>query len=427
MRSILKHVLKLFARLTLWRYKPKVIGITGNVGKTSTKEAVYAVVSSAYRSRKGEKSFNNEFGVPLTILGIPSGGRNPLLWLWGLARSATALVYTRYPEVLVLEMGVDRPGDMEYLLSVVRPDVAVFTSVGDVPVHVEHFLSREALIQEKLKLASAVPEGGKVIINADVPAWGKVKVKASVFTYGFSEGVDVKIHSPEYRFVEKNGRKIPVGMSLKLEHGKNVVPFRLDGVFSAQSGAYVAAASCATGLALDFNMVEASSALQKYAHPKGRLMLLDGIRDSLILDDTYNASPSSAEAALHALSELPGERKIAALGDMLELGEYSEEAHREIGKAAAQACDILILVGARMRFAADEAVAHGFAEGENLFSFDTAEEAGRLLLKTLKDGDLVLLKGSQGMRMEKAVKEIMAHPEKAEEFLVRQEDSWLKV
>lgn len=430
MRNILKYILKILARLTLLRYKPKVIGITGNIGKTSVKEAVYAVVSAAHRVRCGEKSFNNELGVPLTILGIQSGGKNYVRWAFALAVSCARLLYCRYPEMLVIEMGVDKPGDMEYLLSMVSPDIAVFTSVGDVPAHIENFISREALVREKLKLAWAVSSSGKIVFNADVPAWAEIKMKAKVpaFSYGFSDEAIIKIQQPEYRFTEKDGRKTPIGMGVKIEYKGNMVPFRLDGAFHLQSGAYIAAAACAVGTALGMHLVEISSALSsRYAPPKGRLTLLEGIRGSMILDDTYNASPSSAEAALEALSALSSVRKIAALGDMLELGAHSEEAHRAIGRKAAASCDILITVGARMRFAADEARVRGFKEGTNLFSYDTSELAGAALARIVGEGDTVLVKGSQGMRMEKAVKEIMAHPEKAKELLVRQEEGWTRL
>ncbi|MBI3685644.1 UDP-N-acetylmuramoyl-tripeptide--D-alanyl-D-alanine ligase [Candidatus Azambacteria bacterium] len=428
MKNLIQHILATLARLTLARYKPKIIGITGNVGKTSTKEAVYAVVSAAYRSRKGEKSYNNELGMPLTILGMRTGGKNPLRWMFALVGACLRLVYCRYPEVLVLEMGVDKPGDMEYLLSMVSPDIAVFTSVGDMPVHVENFVNRGELIREKIKLAWAVPAHGKIIINADVPAWAdiKTKAKAPVLTYGFADDAHIKIEQPEYRFEEKAGRKIPIGIGVKVQYKGSFVPFRVDGAFHLHSGAYIAGTACAAGVALGMHLVEISSGLARYVPPKGRLTLFEGIKGSMIVDDTYNASPVSTEAALEALAALSTGRKIAVLGDMLELGTYTEEAHRDIGRKAARACDILLTVGSRMRFAADEATAHGFKEGVNLFSCDTSEEAGALLFRTIKEGDYVLVKGSQGMRMEKAVKEIMAHPERAEDLLVRQESGWLR-
>ncbi|MEK7487762.1 MAG: Mur ligase family protein, partial [Patescibacteria group bacterium] len=126
MKKIIHIVLAVLARLMLRRYKTMAICITGNVGKTSTKEAVFAVVSGSFRARKSEKNYNNEIGVPLTILGIRSGGTNMVSWVMQCARACAKLVWTNYPKILILEMAVDKPGDMEYLLSIVTPTIAVF-------------------------------------------------------------------------------------------------------------------------------------------------------------------------------------------------------------------------------------------------------------------------------------------------------------
>lgn len=426
MKKFLQMILALLARLMLRRYKPTVICITGNVGKTSAKEAVFAVVSGSFSARKSEKNYNNEIGVPLTILGVRSGGTSMVAWAIQCAAACGKLVWAKYPKVLVIEMAVDRPGDMEYLLSIVTPAIAVFTSMGEVPVHVENFVSAQAFVKEKIKLAHAVSKSGFVVVNEDVAAWKDIKTKGTMVRYGFAPDADVKIYTPEYRFLTENGISVPIGITFKMEYKGSLVPFRLDGAFGMASGSYAAAAACAVGVALEMNLVEIAAALQNYAPPNGRLKLIEGIKGSYILDDTYNASPASMDAALETLYALPAERKIAVLGDMLELGKFTEEAHRAAGKKAASACGMLITVGERMRFAADEAKAHGFIENKNLFSFDTAEDAGRFMAGEVKEKDLVVVKGSQGMRMEYVVKDIMAHPERAGELLVRQDANWVQ-
>src|SRR3972149_1227050 len=131
MKRIIQSTVAILARLTLARYAPRVIAVTGNVGKTSTKEAIYAVVSSQFVVRKSEKNYNNEIGVPLTILGMPSAGRNIFTWIIVIIQACMRLVWCRYPRVLILEMGVDKPRDMDYLLSIVKPDIAVFTAMGE--------------------------------------------------------------------------------------------------------------------------------------------------------------------------------------------------------------------------------------------------------------------------------------------------------
>lgn len=427
MKKILHMILAVLARLTLRCYKPMVICISGNVGKTSTKEAVYAVVNSSFHARKSEKNYNNEIGVPLTILGICSGGTNMFSWAIQCARACATLVWTNYPKILILEMAVDKPEDMEYLLSIVTPTIAVFTSMGEIPVHVENFASAQALAREKMKLAHAVPKNGWVIVNEDCAAWKEIKTKGTVVRYGVSPEADVKIYTPEYRFAtEEGGVSAPIGITFKMEYKGSLVPFRLDGVFGMASGTYAAAAACGVGMVLEMNLVEVAGALQNYTPPNGRLKIIEGIKGSFVLDDTYNASPSSMDVALETLFALPAERKIAVLGDMLELGKFTEDAHRQVGKKAAHACTMLVTVGERMRFAADEAKAHGFIENKNLYSYDTAKDAGRFVAGILQEKDLIMVKGSQGMRMEHAVEEIMAHPEQARELLVRQDKKWLQ-
>lgn len=427
MKKYLQIILALLARLTVRRYTPTIICITGNVGKTSTKEAVFAVVSSNFSARKSEKNYNNEIGVPLTILGIRSGGKSIFRWAIQCMYACLKIIWTRYPKVLVLEMAVDRPGDMEYLLSIVTPTIAVFTSIGDMPAHVENFINMQALIKEKIKLAHAISKNGFVIVNEDITAWKEIKTKGTIVRYGVASDADVKIYTPEYRFsTDATGKTVPIGITFKMEHKGSTVPFRLDGVFGMASGTYAAAAACAVGMVLEMNLVEVAGALQHYVPPNGRLKLIEGIKGSFILDDTYNASPASMDVALETLHALPAERKIAVLGDMLELGKFTEEAHRAAGKKAASVCTILVTVGERMRFAADEAKVHGFGENKNLFSFDTAEDAGKFMVSAIKEKDLVMVKGSQGMRMEHMVKEIMAHPERAEELLVRQDKNWVQ-
>ena len=177
-------------------------------------------------------------------------------------------------------------------------------------------------------------------------------------------------------------------------------------------------------------MVEIAEALAGFVPPPGRLRLLKGIKRSFILDDTYNASPEAMRVALDTLEALPGKRKIAVLGDMLEIGTYTEASHRSIGDRVAQCADMLITVGSRAKFIADEAMTRGAERGgkvlthDQVMRFNDATEAGKALDPLIQEGDVILVKGSQGMRMERAVYEIMAQPLLAEKLLVRQEDYW---
>ena len=434
--SILQKVLAILARAVIKKYNPIIIGITGSVGKTSTKEAIFAVLKNKYRVRTAEKNYNNEIGLPLTILGIQHYGRKILGWLSALIRVAIG-VYLRkspYPEILILEYGVDRPGDMDYLLSVARPKIAVVTAIGDVPVHVEFFKDPEELVEEKTKLVAALPADGTAILNHDdyaVYDMGE-KTKVHVTTFGIEERADLRITNYELR-IAKDAElgDTPEGIAFKIEYDGKVVPIRLNGALGIAQ-AYSASAAAAVGIILGLNLVEISEALREYTPPPGRLRLIKGIKNSFILDDTYNASPESTRVALETLKNIPAKRKIAVLGDMLEIGKYTEQAHRTVWDWTAEFVDLLFTVGPRAKFIADEAQTRGIEkdarrlEPNQVFKYDDSLSAGRALDPLIQPGDLILVKGSQAMRMEKTVEEIMARPEKAGELLVRQDEYWKK-
>ncbi len=415
------------ARATLWRYRPMIIGVTGSVGKTSTRLAIVCVLAKKYRVATAEKNYNNEIGLPLAILGIQQCGRSMFRWGVALASAALKIIIRdrRYPEIVVLEYGVDRPGDMDYLLRIARPDIAVVTAIGDIPAHVEFFSDAEELIGEKSKLAGALLPDGTAILNhddEDVFAM-REKTRARVLTFGAGDHAMVRITNYKL-FVARDAEhgEIPEGIIFKIFYNGSEVPVRLDGALGLPY-AYAAAAAAAAGIAVGMNLVEIAEALRSYRPPAGRMRLIRGNKHSLILDDTYNASPESMRAALDTLKQIPGTRKIAALGDMREIGAYTEQAHRAIGDRAAGCCDLLLCVGPAAKFIGDEARSRGMAP-ESIFVFEDSREAGRKLDSMVHEGDVILVKGSQAVRMERAVEEIMADPERAEGLLARQEAYW---
>ncbi len=413
------------ARATVRKYDPIIIGITGSVGKTSTREAIFAVLKKKYRVRTAEKNYNNEIGLPLTILGIPHYGKNIFAWKLAFIRIFFSFLFkkSKYPEVLVLEYGVDRLGDMDHLLAIVKPNIGVVTAIGEIPVHVEFFKDPEELINEKSKLVQALPVDGWAILNHDDYAVFdmKEKTKAKVLTFGFEEHAEIGIRNYELG-IRKDADlgDVPEGITLKIEHQGHVVPFWIKGAFGKPQ-AYAAAAAAGVGIALGINLVEISEALRAYIPPAGRMRLIPGIKRSFILDDTYNAAPEAMRAAIDTLKTLPGKRKIAVLGDMLEIGKFSEQVHRAIGDQIAEFADILITVGPRAKFIADQA-ARKLTAGQ-ILKFNDPISAGKALDPIIQPGDLILVKGSQSMRLEKTVEEIMKDPQKAEKFLVRQEKS----
>lgn len=431
LEKIWKRILLALVKLHIKKYKPFIIGITGSVGKTSTREAIKAVVGSQKRVRTAAGSLNNEFGFALTVFGdwdkeYFGKGSSSGLWLRVFFAGLFGLLFRKdKPEVYILEYGADHPDDIKKLVRAVKPNIAVVTAIGKLPVHVEFFSDPEAVAREKSRLIEALEPTDYAILNSDddVVLDMKKKTKATVITFGFEEGAEARISNFSY----KTDGNAPLGASFKLHYGPNsFVPVNVMGSLG-QSQAYAAAAAAAVGVAMDINLVETSDALSYYDGPKGRLKILAGVKNSWLIDDTYNASPASMRLALSVLRELPAKRRIAVLGDMLELGEYTVQVHQAIGDLAGRFVDLLICVGSRAKFIADSARRSlgegGF--GENVFTFETSEEAKKKAQELIQEGDLILVKGSQGMRMEKIVEEIMADPEKKKELLVRQSKKWL--
>lgn len=421
--KLIAKTLRLIARLTLAKYKPAIIGITGNVGKTSTKLAVAAVLRTDRKTRASAKNFNNELGLPLNIIGDFDSTEGWSIWLRAIATGLKNLVFTAdYPEALVLEYGIDRPGDMNYLLSIAKPQIGAVTAVGRIPVHVEFFPGPEGVAKEKSKLVSFLPATGFAILNADDPLVSKMaeQTRAHVITFGCSEKADLHITNFKNRLDIEAGE---AGISFKLNYGGASVPVRIEGVFG-KTAAYASAVAAATGVVFGMNLVKISEALAHYSGPPGRLRAIPGLHGSLLIDDTYNASPNATAEALETLKALPAKRRIAVLGDMLELGQYTMEAHQEVGRFAGKGLDMLVTVGTRAKFIA-EAAAGGKKQKTDILSLSSVAEAASYLSSILKKGDVILLKGSQSVRMEKVVKALMAEPVQAPELLVRQSPVWL--
>lgn len=420
----MEKVLRIMATAVLKRHNPIVIGITGSVGKTSAKEAIYLVLSKKFKVRKSEKNYNNEIGIPLTIIGAESGGRSILRWIAVFVKWLVIVIFhIKYPEIIILELGIDRPGDMDYLTSFVKPSMGVVTNISS--SHIEFFGSLEKIAKEKGVLIEKLPTNGIAILNVDdqnVIDMQK-RTKANIITYGFSEEAMLRADMITYNY---DDNQKPEGISFKLEYEGNNIPVRLRHILAPHQ-IYSAMTAIALGSTFKINILEAALALEEFRSPQGRMNLVSGIKNTNIIDDTYNASPVSTLAALEVLEKLGSRRKIAVLGDMLELGEETEAGHRQVGKKVAEIdADIFITVGKRMEKAAREVAKIGFPE-KKILSFDSPEKAGRKVQELMMEGDLILVKGSQGMRMEKIVEEIMAEPQKSDDLLCRQSKDWKKI
>lgn len=427
-QKILEWKLRILAKWVLGVYKPKVIGITGSVGKTSTKEAIYTVLSSKHRVWKNVKNYNNELGVPLSILGMESGRKNPFVWLWVFIRGLCMVLFrcAKYPEYLILEMGADSPGDIVYLTKLAPCSIGVVTAVGH--VHTELFETIEKVVNEKQIIVSHLPKDGFAVLNVDDEYVMQMqeKVKASVVTFGFAEGADVRAKNFSISTGHSNDPWVEQqieGISFKLVYNGSTAPVFLKGIL-ARHQVYAALAAAAVGVSFDMNLADISAALRKYKSPLGRMKLLRGVKHTAIIDDTYNSSPMATVAALKVLDDLSvSGKKYAVFGDMLELGAYTKEGHRRTGMVAAEIADVLITVGERSLDTAEAAKESGMSE-DRVFHFGSTERAGKFIQERIKAGDIMLIKGSQGSHMERVVKELMAEPERANELIVRQTGEW---
>lgn len=357
-----------------WRrqHMIRVVGVTGSIGKTTTKELIASVLSRRFKTLKSYGNYNNEIGLPLTLLHL--GPEH---------------------ERVVLEMGMYALGEIAMLAEIALPAVGVVTCVE--PVHLERLGTIEKIVQAKAELVEALPPDGVAVLNYDderVRAM-KEKTRARVFYYGLDPRADLWADE-----IQSEGLS---GVRFRFHYRKEIIHARIP--LLGRHSVHTALAAASVGLLEGLSWGEIMAGL-KDTSAMVRLMAVRGIRNSTILDDTYNASPPSTLAALSVLGELSG-RRIAVLGDMLELGSYEEEGHRKVGRKVVEVASILITVGPRARIIAQEAQACGMPP-DRIHSFDSKEEAVKLLLEILEPGDVVLVKGSRGMKMEEIVKEIIA-------------------
>ncbi len=426
MEKYLFCVLRYLSQTILKKYQPKVIGITGSVGKSSAKEAIALVLSAKFQVRSTYKNYNNQIGVPLAIIGTQ---KSPGKWVFGWLQVffQTVKIFVKkdnnYPQILVLEMGADRLGDIKYLTDLAPCDVGVLTYISH--AHTEYFKTIQNIANEKKVMITHLPKNGFAVMNSDNAEVKKVmfETSAHIITYGFGEEADLQASEVNIKYDENN---LPVGISFFVAYQEKKVSVFLSGVIAAHAIPAVLA-GLAVGITQGIDLPAGVAQLQHHQPLAGHMRLIVGIKKTLIIDDTYNSSPDAAKSALGTLGGLQTlGKKYAVLSDMLEMGGVAEQVHREVGEwVVKNGIDYLITVGALSKITAAAARDNGLAENA-VACFDDSVSAGRFLQEKLRTGDTVLVKGSQSMRMEKIVKEIMAEPMQAPELLVRQEAKWLE-
>ena len=423
-KDIVVFILIFESKVLLRRHHPIIIAITGSVGKTSMKDAIFSILKRHYPTRKSEKSFNSDIGVPLTILGLPNAWNNPFLWLKNIIDGFFIAFFSKdYPEYLILETGIDRPDDMSKLTSWMKPDLVVLTRLPDVPVHVEYFSDPQAVINEKMKLVEALKPEGMVIYNQDDQIIQTEIKSVRHKVIGFSRYLQSQYTASNDQIYYHDD--IPAGLSFDLDDLNAKYTVKISGVLGSQH-VYTYAGAIATVAQCGVSVSDAVIALTTHESPPGRMRIIKGIKGSVIIDDTYNSSPTAAEQAIIALKEIRhAKRKIAVLGDMLELGRFSAREHERVGELVASSADMLLTIGVRSRKIAEAALEYGLSE-KMIFQYDDVNKAGRELQNIIKSGDVILVKASQSIRAEKIVEEVMQDPDKASELLVRQDMAWQK-
>ena len=422
-RKIIIAIIEWEAILVLKKYKPRIIAVTGSVGKTSSKDAIYAVMSTAFFVRKSEKSFNSDIGVPLAILGCSNAWNNPFLWVKNIIEGLLLIALkNHYPKWLVLEVGADRPGDIKNICRWLKPDITVITTIPDVPVHVEFFSSPEKVVEEKECLVRALkPEGTLVLNHDDLKVRGFAqKYSHPTLTFGFEDGARFQASREVFDIGKRQ-------TSFRVDSNGSSVPVVITGALGRQH-IYPVLAAFAVGASQGLDMASMAGAFEHYESPPGRMKILDGVRKSIIIDDSYNSSPAALAEALSVLKGITPSgtgRKYAVLGDMMELGTYSIEEHRKAGALVATGADRLVTVGIRALDAHKEALRTGM-DKRYVFHFEDSLKAADKVRDMLDKGDVMLVKGSQSMRMERIVKAAITDKRDAEKLLVRQDKEWLR-
>jgi len=420
-------LLRFFVKRIINKYQPKVIGIFGDEEKDITKHAVFSILFSKFKSEVRKSQDNPEASpsvVGLTVLGLDLGAswsqvlfRGLGLWLFG----------GKYPKYLVVAYPVNAPGKIETFIKLLKPRIAIIGEIND--RNVEYFTSLQQEIEEKGKIASSLDQDDLLILGVDSKNVVSIKKKAhcNVLGYGFLDGA--QIQAKEFTIWQNKDADVEtdeklLGVAFKLVYQGSTVPFALPGVFGADHVRAVLA-SIPIAMSADMNLMQISEFFRRdYQPSRGRLNLVKGIKHTMILDDSYDATPYSMDLALETLGLLkvqaPRER-FAILGSMNSLGGRSEGEHREIGRKVEEVkIDYLVSVGERARDIMRGAREAGMPE-DRCYYFGTPEEAGKFIQNRLEKGDLMLVCGGYEMRMEKIVKELMSEPMRAEMILAKKE------
>lgn len=416
--------LRAAAQLQLLKNKPLIIGVTGSAGKTSTVQAIGIVLQNKFKTKYTQKG-NSETGIPFELLGIPVENYVGLEWLKVLLLAAWKLLtyWPRY-EAFVVEMGIDSqkpPKNMAYLLSILQPKIGVFLNVSS--VHGQNFNGPDvvqSIAQEKGKLLTSLPSSGLAVYSADHPHITKLspQIKANSSTFSTERKADIQLLKYDVSLAGTT-------FAFNFQNQEFTLTFKDQTHFKEAFGSFAAAIIIANKLGIPIEKC-IQTLEKKMSLPPGRMSLISGLNDTMLIDSSYNSSLEATTAALEMLKQIKTKgRKVAVLGDMRELGDRAEPDHYALAQTASETADVIVLVGPLTYKYSWPYLKKAKFPAHQIFTFPQAYAAAAVMPKIIQPHDLILIKGSQNtIFLEIIVQALMAEPEKAPKLLCRQTPFW---
>lgn len=420
--GIIQRYLQFLARTKIGWIRPQIIAVTGSYGKTSAKEAVFAVLHSEFGDDIGKNwgNMNSVLGLPLAVLGFKQYNYG-LGLIFNLIQAQWQVFFYPLPVVLVLELGIDKPGEMSQLLSVFQPNVAVITGISE--THLEGLKTIEIVKKEKSLLFSALRTNGMALVNGDNEHSKNIYIPKGVKKYTFGTTITGTTSAD---VLASNIKVTTDGTTFDLDllGDKISVKSKLVGAHVIKSLLIAAAVGRQFGIPVD----KIKKVIEQIRPEKGRMNPIKIKNEITIIDDSYNSNPRSAEKALWALQDIKhAGRKVVILGNMNELGSYTKEGHIRVGKVAGKVADFFLAVGENAEHLTEGAMKSGLSK-EKIITFPSTEKLISKIDCLIRPKDLILVKGSQnGVRFERLVKYLINDEKLASEILCRQEGKWKNI
>lgn len=411
-RSLGQRVVWRRVRDFLARYQPTVVGVTGSNNKTLTVEAIRRALIPDRTVRASRPSSNKPLGVAAAILGTPppaSAGS----WFRLLTGSLTTELSEEEPDTTVVEVGAHRPGDVDWVAQQVAFDIVVVTNVQS--KNLTYFSSKAMVAHEHASLVATLGKDATAILNSDDPLVEEMRAHtpARVLTFGQSPDADVRLVRAQ-RVSSEDAHGLRHGFACEVTVAGRICEMHIPHLLHRHQ-LYALLSALAVGHVLGVNEKDAANRIQQLVPPPGVMRLLAGRRGSLLLDDSYAASAEDTMIALESLRSLPARRRVAILGDVVDLGGESFSWHKRIGKFAGEIAEVVVTVGEHVKDAGTEAV----VVGADVHHFKHSEDVGKWLADYVHEGDVVLIKGSREMRMEEVTRRLLADPARDSDKLVQ--------